>query len=82
MRSHELAQMLLAQPDVELLMQEDPAGNGYRKLSSVDFDIAVQIDGRDIEVFSTNDGASDHCMDDDEWLDVQSTGAGYAVLYP
>ena len=82
MRSHELAQMLLAQPDVKLLMQEDSEGNGYRKLSSVDFDIAVRIDGREIEVFSTNDGADDHCLEEDEWTELQVTGAGYAVLYP
>ena len=82
MRSHELAQMLLAQPDVELLMQEDPEGNGYRKLSSVAFDIAVRIDGREIEVFCTGDDADDHCLEEDEWTELQVTGAGYAVLYP
>ena len=63
-------------------MQEDPEGNGYRRLSNVDFDIAVQIQGREIEVFSTNDGADDHCMDEDEWAAVQAAGGGYAVLYP
>lgn len=82
MRSHVLAQMLLSRPDVELLVQEDPEGNGYRKLSSVDFDIVVRIDGRDIEVYCTGDSADDHCLEEDEWTELQVTGAGYAVLYP
>lgn len=80
MRSHELAQLLLANPDAELIMQKDSEGNGYSPLDGIEFDVVyVPEDG---EVYSKSYTAEDHCMEEDEWAELKNTNSGYAVLYP
>lgn len=44
MKSHELAKLLLENPDVELICQKDGEGNGYSPLCGVDFDVVYVPD--------------------------------------
>jgi hypothetical protein len=83
MKSHELAKILLENPDCELLMQKDSEGNGYSPLSGVEMDVVyVPENTWSGEVFSKGDTAQDHCMEEDEWEDLKKTNSGYAVLFP
>lgn len=83
MRSHELAKLLLERPDVQLICQRDSEGNGYEPLRGVDFDVIYVDDFGDCEVYSTNDSASDNCMEEDEWERLKKEYSGrFAVLFP
>lgn len=83
MKSHELAKLLLANPDVELICQKDSEGNGYSPLSGVDFDVVYVPDSTwSGEVYSTEWSAEDADMDETEWEAIKKEHAGYAVLYP
>lgn len=81
MRSHELAKLLLEKPDVELILQEDPEGNGYRGLIGIDFDV-VWDECQEI-VLSTEWSAEEADMEEDEWEELKAQQSGkIAVLYP
>jgi len=81
MRSHELAKLLLEKPDVELVLQDDPEGNGYRQLRGADFD--VLWDECQETVLSTDWSADDADMEEDEWEELKAQQSGkIAVLYP
>jgi hypothetical protein len=83
MTSHELAQHLLAHPDVTLILQKDAEGNGYSPLSGIEMDVVYIPDSTySGQVYSKTYDASDHCMEEDEWLEAQQTHSGYAVLFP
>ncbi len=83
MKSHELAKMLLENPDVELIMQKDSEGNGYSPLSGIDFDVVYLPDTTySGDVYSKDNDADDNCMEEDEWAKLKETNSGYAVLFP
>lgn len=83
MKSHELAKILLENPDVELVLQADPEGNGYERVHGVDFDI-VYVEGRcEAEVYDRSWTAEEAGLDEDEWEEIKRThNGGYAVIYP
>ena len=84
MRSHELAQILLANPDVELIMQKDSEGNGYSPLSGVDFNVIYVADSTwDGECYNADWTADDVCKDKKEWTALKRKHKSkHAVLYP
>ena len=83
MKSHELAKMLLENPDVELIMQKDGEGNGYSPLSGIEFDVVYVPDSTwSGDVYSKDKDADDNCMEEDEWETLKNTNSGYAVLFP
>lgn len=83
MRSHELARLLLENPDVELIMQKDAEGNGYSPLSGIDFDVVYVPESTwSGEVYSKSYTADDNCMEEEEWEELKRTNSGYAVLHP
>ena len=79
MKSHELAKILLANPDVELLIQRDAEGNGYEEFRGIDYDIVFTEDG---DVYSSNWTADEADADEEEWEQMKKDGSGFAVLYP
>jgi hypothetical protein len=83
MKSHELAKLLLENPDVELICQKDGEGNGYSPLRGVDFDVIYVADTTySGNVYDTSWTADDCGMEEKEWKELKETNAGYAVLYP
>ena len=84
MKSHELAKILLAHPDVELICQKDSEGNGYSPLSGVDFDVIYVADSTySGDCLSTEWSAEDACMEEDEWDELKQKHLNlHAVLYP
>ena len=83
MKSHELAKMLLENPDVELIMQKDSEGNGYSPMSGIEFDVVYVPDSTwSGEVYSKNYSAEYNGMEEDEWAALKNTNSGYAVLAP
>ena len=84
MRSHELAKLLLENPDVELVCQKDSEGNGYSPLSGIDFDVIYMPDtSYSGEYYSTNWSAENACKTESEWAELKKEHASkYAVLYP
>lgn len=83
MKSHELAKMLLENPDVELIMQKDAEGNGYSPLEGIEFDVVYVADTLySGEVYSKEYAAKDNCMSEEHWGQLKRTNSGYAVLYP
>lgn len=83
MRSHELAKMLLENPDVELILQKDAEGNGYSPLYGIEFDVVYVPDNSySGDVYLKTWTAEDCCMEEDEWERLKETNSGYAVLYP
>ena len=83
MKSHELAKLLLENPDAELICQKDAEGNGYSPLRGVDFNVVyVPCSTWRGEVYSTDWSADDADMDEDEWEDIKANHKGYAVLFP
>lgn len=83
MRSHELARILLDQPDVELIMQKDAEGNRYSPCKGVDFGVIYRPETtRYGTAYNTQWSAADAGMSEMEWEFYKKTYAGYAVLYP
>lgn len=83
MKSHELAKMLLENPDVELIMQKDSEGNGYSPLSDIEFDVVYVPDSTwSGEAYSKNYSAEYYGMEEDEWEALKNIHSGYAVLAP
>jgi len=83
MKSHELAKLLLENPDVELIMQKDAEGNGYSPLRGIEFDVVYVPDSTwDGTVYSKEFTADDNCMTEAEWETLKRTNSGYAVLHP
>ena len=83
MKSHELAKMLLDNPDVELILQRDAEGNGYSPLSSVEFDVVyVPYSTWSGECYTASWPAKDCGFDEEEWERLKQTNSAYAVLYP
>jgi hypothetical protein len=86
MKSHELAKILLENPDVELICQKDSEGNGYSPLSGVDFEVVYVQDEDNSwygECYDINWEAEDACMTKKEWASLKKKLKNkYAVLYP
>lgn len=83
MKSHELAMILLSKPDVELVVQKDSEGNGYSPLSGIDYDVVyVAQNTWSGECYDTRWSAEDADMDEDEWEELKSKHAGFAMLCP
>jgi hypothetical protein len=83
MKSHELAKLLLENPDVELIMQKDSEGNGYSPLSGIEFDVVYIADSTwSGEVYSKCRSAAEHCMDVEEWKNLHKQSPTHAVLFP
>ncbi len=84
MRSHELAKLLLENPDVELVCQKDSEGNGYSPLAGVDFNVMYIADSTySGECYSGEWSAEDACMEPDEWDEMKRNHMNkHAVLYP
>lgn len=83
MKSHELAKLLLENPDCELIMQKDAEGNGYSPLYGIEFDVVYAADSTySGEVYSKQFNAQDHCLSESEWQNLKLHKSGYAVLYP
>ena len=83
MKSHELAQLLLSKPDVELICQKDAEGNGYSPLEGVDFNIVYVPETTWYgTVYNKKWTADECCLEKKEWAALKKTNSGYAVLYP
>lgn len=83
MRSHQLAQLLLEKPDVELIMQKDAEGNGYSPCSGVDFDVIYRPETTYYgTVYDTSWSAEEADLTEHEWEFYKKTYSGYAVLFP
>ena len=84
MKSHELAEILLANPDVELIVQKDSEGNGYSPLSGVDFNVIYVADSTWCgECYDADCGAEDAGMEKKEWAALKRKYKNkHAVLYP
>ena len=78
MNSHELAKLLLSNPPVELLIQKDEEGNGYRRLNGADFDVAVSDD---LDVYNLAYTAEDHCLDEMKWEELKNKGKQFAIIW-
>jgi hypothetical protein len=81
LNSHELAKKLLESDPVELLIQKDSEGNGYRPFHGVDFDVFIVKEEREIEVYNTDWTADDCCMVEEEYEEKKRNGKGFAILY-
>ena len=82
MRSHEFAKVLLDNPDVELIMQRDPEGNGYSPMAGIDFNIVLVNGGWEYEVYNLDWDADEADMDPEEWEELKKNNTGYAVIWP
>ena len=83
MKSHELAKLLLENPDVELIMQGDSEGNGYSPLAGIDFEVIyIGETSYSGEIYNTSWTADEADATPDEWEELKKTHSGYAVLYP
>lgn len=82
MRSHEFAKILLDNPDVELIMQRDPEGNGYSPMAGIDYNIVLVNGGWEYEVYNLDWDADDADMDPEEWEELKKNNTGYAVIWP
>ena len=81
MKAHELATILLAGPNGEVVMQKDAEGNGYSPLSGADPAIYVPDSTYSGEVYSLDWSADDCCMDEEEWKEMRANSK-CIVLYP
>lgn len=84
MKSHELAKILLDNPDVNLIIQKDGEGNNYSPLSDIDFNVVYVPSSCTWsgDVYSTRFTAAENCLSDEEWNDIKKNNPGYAVLSP
>lgn len=82
MRSHEFAKILLDNPDVELIMQRDPEGNGYSPMAGIDYNIILVNGGWEYEVYNLDWDADEADMDPEEWEELKKNNTGYAVIWP
>lgn len=82
MRSHEFAKVLLDNPDVELIMQRDPEGNGYSPMAGIDYNVVLVAGGWEYEVYNLDWDADEADMDPDEWEETKKNNTGYAVIWP
>lgn len=83
MTTHELATLLLNNPDYRLIIQKDAEGNGYSPLSGIEMDVTYVPDTTySGTVYSKEYSAEDNGMTEKEWEQCQKDNSGYAVLYP
>lgn len=84
MRSHELAKLLLENPDVELICQKDAEGNGYSPLAGIDFNVLyLPENSYSGECLSTTWSAEEANMSSQDWENKkQEHGGKHAVLFP
>lgn len=83
MKSHELAKMLLENPDVELIMQKDSEGNGYSPMAGIEFGAVYIAESTwSGELYAGTSTAEDNCMTEKEWKAAKKKHSGYAVIYP
>ena len=66
--------------DMEVVVQRDSEGNGYKTAYAADPDCVWSPDGESI--FSTNYSASDNCMEEDEWETLKKTAPRVLVIAP
>ena len=78
MRSHELAEILLNNPDCELIIQKDSEGNGYSPCSGIEMNVCFIPE----TTWSGEVASKDDFEDEEEWNDVVKKYSGFAVLYP
>jgi len=78
MKSHELAKQLLENPDVELYLQKDDEGNGYRPMNGVDFNFLYL--GED-EVYPKNYNEEYFEGTEEEWNEYTKDVPPQAVFY-
>jgi hypothetical protein len=65
-------------PNMELVLQRDPEGNGYDDVSGIDGDCFWF----DEDIYSTEWTAEEAGFDEDEWEDILSKVEKVAVIYP
>ena len=83
MKSHELAKLLLENPDVTLIMSKDREGNKFTPLSGVDYNIIYLPGGEYTDVYDVSESAEDVDMDEDEWEKIKKQRSNkHAILYP
>lgn len=84
MKSHELAKILLENPDVEIILQKDSEGNGYSPMTGADFDVIYVADTTySGEVYSTTDDHEDHCLTKKEWESMKKKHSNkFVVFFP
>ena len=81
MKAHELATILLAGPNGEVIMQKDAEGNGYSPMAGAEEAIYIPNNGYDGEVISLGWSAGDCDMEEDEWEEMRAQPK-CVVLYP
>jgi hypothetical protein len=78
MRTHELARLLLDNPDVDIILQKDEEGNGFKRCRGVDFNAIFVED----EVMDLAWSADDCLLEEGEWEEMKLTNPKVAVLFP
>lgn len=69
-------------PESEVILQKDSEGNGYSPLAGADPDTVYVAESTwSGTVYSTNDSASDNCMEEGAWTALKS-GPKCVVLFP
>ena len=83
MKSHDLANMLLDGPDLDVILQKDAEGKEYSPLEGADnLCIYVPDSTWSGEVYSMNWSAEDACMEASEWDEFKRENQQVVVLFP
>lgn len=72
MKAHELAQLLLAGPDGEVIMQKDAEGNGYSPLYGFVQAHYVPETTWYGEVYHQDWSAEDCCLEEKDWAEMRA----------
>lgn len=72
-------------PELDVVLQIDPEGNGYREVNGVD-DLGLVEMNENLwfvhAVYSSDWSAVDSCMEEDEWDDFKKTARRLAIIFP
>lgn len=82
MKSHILAKMLLAHPNVDVMVACDPEGNQFESLDGVEFDNLLQIGRCENNVYAKHWSADDAGMSEEDWQEFKKDAPEVVVLWP
>lgn len=80
-----LKEMLENLPDeMEIFLQDDSEGNGYKQVSGIDSDcVRISDDyAYEVEIYSTRWSADDADMDEEEWEEIKNNNPKVLVIHP
>ena len=77
-----IEQLLVLDPEMEVIMQKDGEGNGYSPLAGLDPNAVYVAESTwNGDVYDTNWTAGDACMDDEEWNEILAMPRSL-ILFP